>query len=76
MVHQVIEVEGAAGVLLRGLTFTATAPTFLDPYECPSGGDWSIHRGAALFVEGSRDITIEGLTFDQVSADYDMMTAR
>ena len=37
--------------------------------ECPSGGDWSIHRGAALFVEASSDITIEGLTFDQVSGN-------
>ena len=25
--------------------------TFLQPYGVPSGGDWSIHCGAALFVE-------------------------
>ena len=68
VLKRVIEVEGAVGVTLRGLTITATAPTFLDSYECPSGGDWSIHRGAAVFVEGSSDITIEGLTFDQVEA--------
>ena len=69
VLKRVIEVEGAAGVTLRGLTITATAPTFLESYECPSGGDWSIHRGAAVFVEDSSDITIEGLTFDQVSGN-------
>ena len=31
--------------------------------------DWSIHRGAAVFVEGARNITLEGLTFDQVSGN-------
>ena len=33
VLKRVIEVEGTKGVTLRGLTITATAPTFLDSYE-------------------------------------------
>ena len=70
VLKRVVEVtEGTSHLKLRGLTITHTAPTFLDPYECPSGGDWSIHRGAAIFVEGARNITLEGLEFDQVSGN-------
>ena len=32
VLKRVIEIEGTSGVTLRGLTITATAPTFLDSY--------------------------------------------
>ena len=35
---QVIKVEGAAGLAIRGFTITHTAPTYMESYECPSGG--------------------------------------
>ena len=36
--------------------------------------DWAIHRGAAVFVENSINITVEGLTFDQVSGNAIMFS--
>jgi hypothetical protein len=42
-----------------------SAPTFMADYEMPSGGDWSIHRGGAVFLDGTEDITIENLNVDQ-----------
>ena len=37
-----------------GLTFTATAPTYLKPFRAPSGGDWSFCETAAVeFVHTS-----------------------
>ena len=38
--------------------------TFLEPYMVPSGGDWSVRRNGALFLEGTRKATIERCTFD------------
>ena len=32
----------------------------------PSGGDWSVHRGAAVEIVDSTNITVAGCTFDQV----------
>lgn len=48
----------AVGIILRGLTFTHTATTFMDPYEVPSPGDWSIRRDAAVFVENTEELKI------------------
>ena len=52
-------------VTLRGLTIAHAATTFLEQYEVPSGGDWSIHRGAAVFVDGAEGCTVEACLFDQ-----------
>lgn len=41
----------ASGIRFVNLTFTESRVTFLEQYEVPSGGDWSVHRGAALFVQ-------------------------
>ena len=50
---------------LRGFNVTHASPTYLESYEAPSGGDWSIHRGGAVFVEGAANVTLDGLRFDQ-----------
>ena len=42
--------DGAANITVDGFELTETRATFLDRYEVPSGGDWSVHRGAAVEV--------------------------
>ena len=41
----------AIGLRFVNLTLTGSRVTFLEQYEVPSGGDWSVHRGGALFVQ-------------------------
>ena len=53
----------ADGITLRGLTFAHTATTFMEPYEVPSPGDWSIHRGGAVFLENAQDVSIQECLF-------------
>ncbi len=36
-------------------------------YETPSGGDWSVHRGGAVFVDGAEEVVISGCSFEEVS---------
>ncbi len=38
---------------MQGLTVRHAAPTYVADYEMPSGGDWSLHRGAAVFLDGT-----------------------
>ncbi len=50
VLDRLVEFRGSAsapvrGIVLRGLAFTATRTTFLDPYEPLGRGDWSIRRG-------------------------------
>ena len=33
--------------------------------EVPSAGDWSVHRGAAVFIEAAHNITITHCLFNQ-----------
>ena len=55
----VVEIRGSAtepvrNVRLSGFTIAHTAPTFMEKYEVPSGGDWSLHRNAAVFIDGAK----------------------
>ena len=62
----VINGSTAAGyahdIALLDLDITHSRVTFLEQYEVPSGGDWSIHRGAAVVVQDAERITLAGLT--------------
>ena len=51
-------------ITVANVTFTQTEPTFLERYEAPSGGDWSIHRGGTVFVEGVDGFTLQQCLFD------------
>eukprot|EP01046_Picozoa_sp_COSAG06_P029567 COSAG06_NODE_2749_length_6349_cov_6.086400_1_plen_765_part_00 len=56
----------AKDILLSGLTLMHSAPTFCcdHPYESVSGGDWSLHRGAAVFFENATDSTMSDCLLD------------
>ena len=56
-------------VHFENVTFAHAALTVLRPYETPSGGDWAIHRGAALFADGALDFHIVGCLYDQVDGN-------
>ncbi|XP_028405678.1 uncharacterized protein LOC114528250 [Dendronephthya gigantea] len=51
------------------LTFTETSSTFLESYEVPSGGDWSIHRNGALFIEGGENVVVESCLFTNIGGN-------
>ena len=66
-----VEFRGTAitpvmGVSMSGFNLTGAAQTFLDSYEAPSGGDWSVHRGGAVFLHGAVNISLANINFDQL----------
>ena len=69
---QLIEVIGssaespAANVRISGLTLRHSSATFCcdHPYESVSGGDWSLHRGGAVFLENATDVTVSDCLLD------------
>ena len=74
VLKRLIAIEGSRDdpvryIQFNGFHITETATTFLEPYEVPSGGDWSIHRGGAIFVDGAENIMIVNNTFDQVGGN-------
>jgi hypothetical protein len=53
-------------VVLANVTVAHADATYLDQFEVPSGGDWAIHRGGAVFVDTAVGVTISGVTVDKV----------
>ena len=71
---RVVQYRGTAAapardISLVGVNISRSSPTYLMDYENPSGGDWSIHRGGAVFLDGAIRITIERVKFDQVGGN-------
>jgi hypothetical protein len=50
-------------VSLLGLSFRDAAYTYLDEWGIPSGGDWALHRGGAVFLEGVERVTVDQSEF-------------
>ena len=67
--HRLFNIRGTMddpvyNISFVNLTFTHTEPTYLEPYEVPSGGDYTIHRGGAIFSEGVDGFTVQQCLFD------------
>jgi hypothetical protein len=56
-------------VSLRGFRVAHTVSTYLKTYEVPSLSDWSVHRGGAVFAEGTRNCSVEDCWFDAVGGN-------
>lgn len=52
------ETQPVRNVSIERLELTQTQRTFMEPYEQLLRSDWSIYRGAAIFVEGSENCNI------------------
>ena len=46
-------------ITIANLTLAHSTTTYLSSYEVPSGGDWSVHRGGAVFIEGAENILVQ-----------------
>jgi hypothetical protein len=56
-------------VTLSGLRFAHTESTFLEPYDIPSMGDWTIYRGGAVVMESTAHCQIENCIFSDLSGN-------
>lgn len=69
MLQRVLNIRGTLdnpvyNITIVNITFTQTQPTYLEGYEAPSGGDWTIHRGGTVYVEGVNGFTMQACLFD------------
>jgi hypothetical protein len=63
--------EGVANITIRALGFRDTALTYdARDYGAPSGGDWGLHRGAAITLESAGfGITIDACNFTRLDGN-------
>ncbi len=74
LLKRLIDVKGTRERPVRNLNFNGfrfahTSATFMDDYITPSTGDWGIHRGGAVYMEGAEDCSIENCFFDAVGGN-------
>ena len=71
---QLVTVKGTmdqpvVNVSLVGIGFRDAAYTYLDEWGVPSGGDWALHRGGAVFVEGATGFLAQSCTFEHLQTN-------
>jgi hypothetical protein len=74
ILESVVRIVGSQGkpvshLAIEGFRIAHTASTFLSTYEVPSLSDWSIHRGGAVFLQGTRDCAVRNCWFDAVGGN-------
>jgi len=64
MLTELIDLRNAENIRIQDLSFRDQAATFMEEgWSAPSGGDWSLHRGGAIFIENASNVTISGCNF-------------
>jgi hypothetical protein len=66
---QLVEVIAASNVTFKGFRFAHVCPTFMETYEAPSLGDWTLYRGGTIEFDGAEDCAIEDCFFDAVGGN-------
>lgn len=57
-------------ITISRVGFRDAAATFMDPrWAPPSGGDWALHRGGALFIEGTERVAVDGCHFRRLDGN-------
>ena len=56
-------------ITVQGITFRDAADITMEPWAVPSGGDWGLYRGGAIFVEGAEDVTLQHNTYTRLDGN-------
>ena len=61
-------------IQLKGVGFRDAAKTYMtEQWAAPSGGDWSLHRGGAVHLEGTENVTISDCPFQRLDGNAIML---
>lgn len=72
LLEQVLEIaDGTTNITVQNVGFRDTAPTYhpKSDWSAPSGGDWSLHRGGAIFVERASQVVIQDCRFRRLDGN-------
>ncbi|WP_407556458.1 hypothetical protein [Winogradskyella sp. 4-2091] len=62
-------------IQIKGFTFTQSRYTFMNMYEPVARGDWAIHRGGAIYLEGTENCKISDCNFEYLGGNAVFMSA-
>ena len=59
----------ASDITLQGVGLRDAADIVMKPWGVPSGGDWGLFRGGAVFIEGCVGCTVQHNTFERIDGN-------
>ena len=59
----------AKNISITGLNFRDAADVVLEPWGVPSGGDWGLYRGGAVFIEGCEGCRVTHSLFERIDGN-------
>lgn len=76
LMEQLIEIRNVSNITITNVGFRDVAPTFMSEWSAPSGGDWSLHRGGAIFLENASNVIIHNCTFRRLDGNGIFLSRR
>lgn len=76
LLERLIILQGAKDITISDLGFRDTAATYMSDWSVPSGGDWSLHRGGAVFIENADNILVQDCTFRRLDGNAVFLSRR
>ena len=71
-----IDIDGADRVTISNIGFRDAKSTFLEKHGVPSGGDWSLYKGAALQIANTIGTSVQSCTFSRLDGTAIILTDR
>ena len=59
----------AKDITIQGIKMRDAADVSMERWGVPSGGDWGLHRGGAVFFENTEDCTVSNCTFERLDGN-------
>jgi len=80
VLKDLIQIKGSSEkpvkhITINGFNFSHSKSTFMETYEPLARGDWAIHRGGAIFLEGTENCTITNSNFEYLGGNGVFMSA-
>ena len=73
---RLITITDTEDITVQGIRFRDAAYTFMDDWAAPSGGDWSIHRGGAVFIENAERVHVASCLFKRLDGNALFLSKR
>mmetsp|Transcript_11555 Transcript_11555/g.12404 ORF Transcript_11555/g.12404 Transcript_11555/m.12404 type:complete len:1059 (-) Transcript_11555:164-3340(-) len=77
LLTELVDLRNATNIRIENLSFRHQASTYMEEgWSAPSGGDWSLRRGGAIFIENASNITVSGCNFFRLDGNAIFLSRR
>ena len=76
MLETLIDIRNTHDIVIENIGFRDMVPTYMEEWSPPSGGDWSLHRGGAVFMQNVSSVRVHNCTFRRLDGNAVFLSRR